>query len=390
MAVSIVTFADLGKRSNLKTSGIVPVISAFERQGQLRQVICRMGEDFSFSATTNALPRILHYGVKIFERIVPFQFSSRDIEEAIADFIASRKLKNSDIVLLHPEFAFPRTARMARASGAIVVGIATVAHPSFNRKLFEEERALFPAILYPPRVADRLTGRVDVVNSFDAIIALSELVKESYARAGFSEDRIFVAYPDIDGTRFAPGAKQDDVFRVLYIAHTSLMKGLHYLLEAWRAAALPNAELVIVGGYSAGTPPELKEWYRTAMEADPSIRWVGETKNPEVYYREASVLAFPSLTEGFGRVALEAMTSGIPVITTENAKGIVEDGVSGFVVPIRDVSALKEKMEYFYRNPEEVRRMGIAARAAATAKKPFGEKVFTLCQGIQASNGKKV
>jgi glycosyltransferase involved in cell wall biosynthesis len=85
------------------------------------------------------------------------------------------------------------------------------------------------------------------------------------------------------------------------------------------------------------------------------------------YYSSASVLVFPSLVEGFGLVLLEAMASGIPIITTCNTAGpdIIADGVEGFIIPIRDVESLKEKLEWCYRHPQELAEMGRSARQTA-------------------------
>jgi alpha-maltose-1-phosphate synthase len=99
---------------------------------------------------------------------------------------------------------------------------------------------------------------------------------------------------------------------------------------------------------------------------------------------------FPSLTEGFGRVTLEAMACGIPVITTENARGIVEDGKTGFVVPIRDAKALAEKIQYLYDNREIASEMGRQARLAVEKKKPFGEAVYEIYQEILKREGKSL
>ena len=85
------------------------------------------------------------------------------------------------------------------------------------------------------------------------------------------------------------------------------------------------------------------------------------------YYGQGSVFVFPSLAEGFGLVLLEAMACGIPVITTPNTAGpdILTDGVEGFIVPIRDVEALKAKLEWCYEHPQELAEMGLAARRRA-------------------------
>jgi len=61
------------------------------------------------------------------------------------------------------------------------------------------------------------------------------------------------------------------------------------------------------------------------------------------------------------------MACGIPIITTPNTAGpdIITDGVEGFIVPIRDVGALQEKLEWCYRHPEELAKMGRSARRKA-------------------------
>jgi glycosyltransferase involved in cell wall biosynthesis len=63
----------------------------------------------------------------------------------------------------------------------------------------------------------------------------------------------------------------------------------------------------------------------------------------------------------------EALASGLPAIVTPNAGAIVRDGVEGFVVPIRDVSALAERMVQLADDVPLRRRMGAAARALAEA-----------------------
>jgi len=74
-------------------------------------------------------------------------------------------------------------------------------------------------------------------------------------------------------------------------------------------------------------------------------------------------LVLPSLADGFGMVVPQAMACGLPVIVTENvgAADIVTDGVDGYVVPIRDVAALKEKIRYLYEDPAARQRMSAAA-----------------------------
>jgi glycosyltransferase involved in cell wall biosynthesis len=66
-------------------------------------------------------------------------------------------------------------------------------------------------------------------------------------------------------------------------------------------------------------------------------------------------------------VLLEAMACGIPIIATPNtaAPDIITDGVEGFIVPIRDVAMLRERIQWCHDHPEELKEMGRAARRLA-------------------------
>jgi glycosyltransferase involved in cell wall biosynthesis len=82
-------------------------------------------------------------------------------------------------------------------------------------------------------------------------------------------------------------------------------------------------------------------------------------------YVRGSVFVLPTVEDGFAMVLVQAMAAGLPVIATVNSGGpdLIEEGKQGFLVPIRDVDALKEKLLYLYEHPEERAEMGRAAAA---------------------------
>jgi glycosyltransferase involved in cell wall biosynthesis len=83
-------------------------------------------------------------------------------------------------------------------------------------------------------------------------------------------------------------------------------------------------------------------------------------------FRKADVFVFPTLVEGMPLVVIEAMASGLPVITTPNGPGdIVRDGVDGFLVPPRNVDAIAERLEQLRLDPNLRISMGRAARERA-------------------------
>jgi glycosyltransferase involved in cell wall biosynthesis len=83
--------------------------------------------------------------------------------------------------------------------------------------------------------------------------------------------------------------------------------------------------------------------------------------------RQCDVLVFPSYCEGFALVLLEALASGMPIITTEATAGpdLIEDGVEGRIVPSGDVDALCAAMQSMALETDELESMSQAARRTA-------------------------
>jgi len=75
------------------------------------------------------------------------------------------------------------------------------------------------------------------------------------------------------------------------------------------------------------------------------------------------VFVFPSLFEGFGLVLTEALSQGIPIISTAHtcAPDIIEDGKEGFIVPIRDATAIAEKLSLLHADRDQLQAMKEAA-----------------------------
>jgi glycosyltransferase involved in cell wall biosynthesis len=373
MGASFITFADLGKRRNMKTVDILPLLSEFSARGEVNQVICRLAKDTD-TKTRAGLPLIAHYILKGIEKLFPV-FPGRNFEEHLLDIRAARMLRAAPVTLMHPAI-FPRTIARAKKLGSKTAGIAVIVHPATSETLLREESRLLGIPFEKSPVDSRFTqSTAAIAGSFDYIIAVSDFVKQSYVSAGFPAENIFIAQNDIDFSRFVPGEKTDDIFRVLYVANTNTLKGLHYLLEAWKIADLQNSELVIVGGYSTPMPKSLRVQYEETIANNSTIRSIGHADTLS-YFQSSSVFAFPSLTEGNPRVVMEALSCGLPVITTEHASSIVRDGESGFIVPIRDAAAIADRLRTLAQDPELRVRMSAAARQSVLEKKPFGSQVY--------------
>lgn len=150
--------------------------------------------------------------------------------------------------------------------------------------------------------------------------------------------------------------------RFIYAGQGSIRKGTPLLLEAWKKAALPDAELLLVGSWLLAES-KLKELPRGVKFHGP----VGSERLREMY-RESDVFIFPSFFEGFGLVILEAMACGLPVIASDCSAGPdVLDDSCGSIVRAGDVQQIVENLRWIATHHERLSDMKHAARKRAQA-----------------------
>jgi glycosyltransferase involved in cell wall biosynthesis len=145
-------------------------------------------------------------------------------------------------------------------------------------------------------------------------------------------------------------------------------KGIRFLVEA--AAQLkprfPQLKLVLAGdGFERPALMRLAEELGIAEDTT-FLGWVPNSTLPQ-YYRAAAVSVVPSLEEGFGIPAAEAMGCETPVVASDagGLPEVVEHGVTGLVVPRGDSAALAAAIGSLLEDPELRRRMGRAGRERA-------------------------
>jgi glycosyltransferase involved in cell wall biosynthesis len=181
----------------------------------------------------------------------------------------------------------------------------------------------------------------------DVVVCPSKLSADYIARKLRLTNRVEVIPHGADIPAEAPPIPE--AFTVGHLGANGPDKGQIYLIKAWNSLALPNSRILMAG---EGT----EYWGGLGYVADGRI-----------VFRESSVYVQPSVTEGFGIPVLEAMAHARPVIVTSGcgSSELVEDGREGFVIPPRSPEEIASKIRYFHDNPEEVRRMGEAARLKA-------------------------
>lgn len=152
--------------------------------------------------------------------------------------------------------------------------------------------------------------------------------------------------------------------KVLFVGGLSQRKGISYLFEAVKGLE-DKVELTIVGQKAVANCKALN----LALEKH---TWIPSLSHNQVLacMREHDVFVFPSLFEGFGLVITEAMSQGVPVITTERTAGpdLIGDGADGWIVPAGSSAAIKEVFTAIFENPGILQQFGLAAQNKAQSR----------------------
>jgi glycosyltransferase involved in cell wall biosynthesis len=195
----------------------------------------------------------------------------------------------------------------------------------------------------------------------DRILVPSEHIAAALVTSGTPRQRIAVVPYAADTRRFVPNREKrpGPQCTFLFAGGITQRKGIKYLLEAWRRVRRPGWRLQLLGALP--TEPGPLRCYLDEVEL------LGRASHAEVPGRMAAadVFVFPSLFEGSAVVTYEALACGLPSIVTPSAGSVVRDGVEGFVVSVRDVEALAERMERLGTDPGLRSAFARAARARA-------------------------
>ncbi|MBV9866501.1 MAG: glycosyltransferase family 4 protein [Abitibacteriaceae bacterium] len=246
----------------------------------------------------------------------------------------------------------------AKAYKAVTIVERGSSHIEYQRDILREEyerHGLQPHLPHP-KVIEKEKREYDLA---DYISVPSEFVRRTFLGKGFPEDKLIKVPYGVDLSNFNRSPQEPHIFRILYVGTMSLRKGVHYLMQAFAKLQLHNAELWLVGHKLPEIDPFFREYEGCFRYFDP----VPQNELPN-YYSQCSVFALCSIEEGMAMVQAQAMACGLPLVCTTNTGGedLVTHGQEGFVVPIRDVEAIKENLLYLYEHPDVCRMMGEAAK----------------------------
>lgn len=257
-------------------------------------------------------------------------------------------------------------------------------HPVSVRSILSQEIERLPFASQSIRdevefsLADsRLDGLIAEPQLATFCLTASQFTQNTLIENGIPAHRIRVVPYGVDTTAFVQRKKAPPTtkFRIIFVGRMNQRKGLADLLQAVRLLKSQSIEVVLCGrGYiDHNIIQAYKDLNITVHEGLGISQLVQEL-------HQSHVFVLPSLAEGFAHVILEAMATGLPIITTENTCGpdVIEEGKHGYLVPIRNPERLASVLNAAIAEPKVWFEMG---RLAAVQARLFTWERFR--QGIR-------
>ncbi|MDD2694935.1 MAG: glycosyltransferase [Anaerolineales bacterium] len=257
----------------------------------------------------------------------------------------------------------------------------------------------------------RLDGERQVLEAADVIVAATpaELAQLQWLYQA-DVDKVVVIPPGVDLSRFYPIPKDEAKEFIgvppcermlLYVGRIEPLKGIDTLIDAvaWLRSAEEGKDipfcLAVIGGDAeaedGGAPVEMSRLQALCEERGLGdlVTFLGRRDQDSLpyYYSAAEAVIVPSHYESFGMVALEAMACGTPVVASQvgGLAFLVQDGVTGYTVPVDEPSLLGERLARLLSDDESRRRLG---RQAVVFAQDYGWE--TITERVQRLYGQMV
>ncbi|EHP89546.1 glycosyltransferase family 4 protein [Methanotorris formicicus] len=385
MKILFLLNSDFGTKNTIGARA-KPIGDELIKHNNILKIICR-GYNKNLKDDYNIVQIFPHSDIvmKILTAIpiyVSKKFPANEVKNDIFEYFTIKKLKKIDLreySIIHSWEFLPRVYKHIKEKNPNIKIIQDVpmAFPNVLKEIKDYN------ILFKGEKLEVSKYVKDALKYIDYYIAPSNFVKKSLINEGIDEEKIFIVPFGVDVEKFKPIEKgYSGIFRVAFSGNVNNRKGIPYLIKAWKGLNLKDAELNIYGRVY----PEVKKYFKDAEKYN--IKVYGFVDNINEELPKNHIYVFPSLLEGSAKSVYEALSCGLPVITTENAGSIVEDGKEGFIIPIQDVESLKEKILFFYNNGEKIEEFGKRARKKAEQYtwENYGKRVFEIYR-LVSKNG---
>ena len=382
--IIFITHADLGSKKNLKSNEATKVIEYLKPE----VVFCRDFDDFEIEGVNlnkflpfgDFIPKAFNY-LNIKTEIILFS----TLNYSLIDFSLKRKfdkiVQSGDVVLIHNPYFVPSILNNPNKNYTTVIF-----HGSMLLKTNEEiylnlckEEKIEPTVKFDKSYDD-------VLKYGDKIICYSTNSKENLIKNGFEKENIEIINLGSDAKNIKLKKNWDKKIskklRLLCVADFTLMKGLQYMLKAYRNLLNEgyDVSLTLVGSLTLDVKKIIERDFKDIQN---KINFVGHA-NPIKYYQNSDVFIFPSFTEGLPRVMLEAASYGLVLVSTE-VFPLIENNISGIVVKKGSSKEIEDAIKYLFGDRKRIVKLKRASRKLAekTDWDLFGKKLVKYVKNIK-------
>jgi D-inositol-3-phosphate glycosyltransferase len=371
-----------GKKTGGMNVYVKNVAQEMARRGIHVDVVTRAASDEQVGTVLEPVPnaRVIYLPCGPADFLPPdlIYLHLNEFRDALLDFSAQNKLKY-DAIYSHYWLSGWVAVQLRRKWGTPV---AQMFHTLGRMKQRIADRPT-------PEVEARIRGETEIMAHADRIIAATPAERSQMLMLYRADRRkIDIVPPGVDVKHFSPGDMQTarqavgwslDNHHLLFVGRIEPLKRVDNIFEALvdlreREPDLSRQTCVsIIGGDpdADDTDAEMSrlQLMRQTLGLEGQVQFVRAQEQDVLpdYYRAAEALIMPSDYESFGMVALEAMASGTPVIATEvgGLAFLVQDGLTGFHVPVREPPALANRIVRILSEPEQRTQMSVAAHKLA-------------------------
>ncbi len=272
-----------------------------------------------------------------------------------------------------------QAGQLAQQHGAKFICDRGSTHQRFQEQIVSEEYRRW-GVDHPVSDEHDTLREEAIYAAADAITVPSTAACRSFLAMGVPAHKLHVIPYGVRLESFQPTADPpQNTFDVLFAGAVSLRKGVPYLLQAFAALKQPRKRLRIVGSVQ----PELKPILATLPQQNVEFR--GTLPQPELaaLMSRSHVLVLPSIEEGLALVQAQALACGCPVICSEATGGedLFTDGQEGYIVPVRDSTALTDRLQRLADDPtlqQQMRTAGIARVRTLGGWSTYGDRWESL------------
>jgi glycosyltransferase involved in cell wall biosynthesis len=366
---------DLLKKNNLRV-----MYFSMTRRNDLKEL---KGFNISFL--------VLRYAMKYLHRITRIPtYKMRHYSEIVYDIVlAFRLLFIEGDLFITTNAWIPISCSILKVRGVKTILIAGNQNDNLYRKvIMEEKRQMKIASLDAFDYLPRNKKFNNCLKNIERIICFNLSIKDSYISDNLFRNKEYdvlesyfpANYSELNAIK---NSNNSEMFNVGYLAHTTVLKGLHILLKAWDELYLPNSTLFIGGSIEE----EYENYLRNEFPVN-NVKYLGRLKEKRELYSNINLFVCPSIYDASPTTVVEAMYCNIPVLVSSGVgnKFLIKDGYNGYIYKNDSVRDLSQKISYIYNNKNQLLKMGLNA-SNTIAKTP--QKNITIRQ-LSAVIGKNI